>query len=268
MLVVVAVLGFACAVLPALASTPTIRATSSNTWSPSTVTVTAGDTVHFSDTDDGTHNLRFDGEAAAVTPLSSSWTYDRTFASAGSFGFYCEVHPRMTGTVIVQAASTTTTSTGTTSTSTGGTTTTSTTTSPTTSTTTSGGQASTTGGSTTTGGAGATTTPSPTAGFASSPRRLRVSAHGRFRYRFRATPSSGGTFALRSVKQLRVGAVRRRVRVGPVRFIASSTGHVLAKAKLARSGLRALRRVGRIRFRVVVVLGGQTFTAHVTLLAP
>lgn len=231
----------AVAVVPALAADQTINATTSNTWNPSTVTVNAGRTVRFSNSNDGTHDLRFDGESKAVTPLSASWTYERTFSSAGTFAFYCTVHPKMTGSIVVLQASTTPP---------GGTTTpTGTTTSPT--------------ATTTTG------TPSnAVASFDTSPKSLRASKTGRLKYTFRATALSAGKISLKSTKKLKIGSTTRLMKLAAETFTASSSASVKVTFKLSSKQLRALKRVKRLRFTVTVAVGAKTFTTKLTLQAP
>src|SRR3954447_7948954 len=98
----------------ALLATATVHV-GSNFFSPSTVTVHPGDTVHWV-FDEGVHST------TAVAGLSESWdsdvrttpgsTFDHTFTNTGSFAYYCTVHGfdqgggkagGMSGAVIVKA---------------------------------------------------------------------------------------------------------------------------------------------------------------------
>jgi len=196
--------------------------------------------VHFSNSNDGTHDLRFNAESSAVTPLSTSWTYDRTFPTAGTFAFYCTVHPRMTGTVVVQQATTTT---GTTTTP-PGTTTTPTTTTPT----------------------AATTT--AVASFDTSPKSVRSSKTGRVKYSFRATPLRSGKIAVKSTKKIKIGSTTRFLKLAAKSFTASSTASAKVTFKLSSKQLRALKHVKRLRMVVTVTLGAKTFQTKLTLKAP
>ena len=225
----------AAAVVPAIAANQTVSATSTNSWSPSTVTVNAGESVRFSNSNDGTHDLRFNAESKAVTPLSTSWTYDRTFPSAGTFAFYCTIHARMTGTVVVKAG---TTPTPTTTTPTG------TTTTPT--------------GSTTTG----------VASFDTSPKSVRSSKTGRVKYTFLATPLRSGKIAVKSTKKIKIGSTTRFLKLAAKSFTASSTASAKVTFKLSSKQLRALKRVKRLRMVVTVTLGAKTFQNKLTLKAP
>jgi hypothetical protein len=104
--------------------------------------------------------------------------------------------------------------------------------------------------------------------FTSSPTRLRVSPTGRFTYTFRATPGHSGTAGLTSARSLRIGSKTRRMKVGAKPFTAPASGTVKVKYKLSAASLRALRRTVRLGFKVSVALGGTTFVAKLTLLAP
>jgi plastocyanin len=71
---------------------------------PATVTVNVGDTVTWTNSDGVAHtatanNGSFDTEA--ISPGSSKSV---TFNAAGTFGYHCEIHPSMHGTVVVRAA--------------------------------------------------------------------------------------------------------------------------------------------------------------------
>jgi plastocyanin len=133
----IAVLGAATAVLPAMASSetsPTISAYneegaygySKHSWMPSTATVSPGGVVIFKNPYTTTpHGLKFTGgtagaplpsctglPAAAETELGApSWEAKCTFSKAGTYTFVCTVHPEMTGTITVNPNGTTTTTT-------------------------------------------------------------------------------------------------------------------------------------------------------------
>jgi hypothetical protein len=104
--------------------------------------------------------------------------------------------------------------------------------------------------------------------FAGSPKSVRVSRAGRFRYTFRATPGAAGRASLRSRHALRVGSGRRRLSVAGRSFAAPSNGIVKLTFKLSATSLRALRRASRAGFRVSVVVGGRTFGTNLLLRAP
>ncbi len=76
-------------------------------FSPSTVTISTGDTVKFVNNKLAPHNAIFDGHeelshADLAFAPGESWT--ETFSTAGTYDFYCEPHrgAGMVGQVIVQ----------------------------------------------------------------------------------------------------------------------------------------------------------------------
>jgi plastocyanin len=150
-LTLVALLGAAVAVLPAIASseaTSTVEATNGSgpygephAWSPSQVSVIAGAVVTFSNPTAVEHGVEWvsdptkptctSGVPVGTTAASAGpkWSGTCNFDQPGTYVFYCTVHgPEMTGTVVVSPTGTTTvTTTGTTTnTSTTGTSTTNT----------------------------------------------------------------------------------------------------------------------------------------------
>jgi plastocyanin len=76
-------------------------------WTPDTVTIQVGDSVTW-DNEQGFHNVLL-GDSRLNQPgfpEDSSWNPppQRTFNDPGSYTFMCEVHPGMTGTVVVQGS--------------------------------------------------------------------------------------------------------------------------------------------------------------------
>ncbi len=109
----------AAALLPGancLADDVTVTANGNFTFSPSTVTINAGDTVTFRNgggfhnvaADDGSFRCA-DGCGSSGGASSSNWQFTHTFDEPGSYGYHCEVHGQpgsgMYGTVIVRAGS-------------------------------------------------------------------------------------------------------------------------------------------------------------------
>ena len=74
-----------------------------NQFVASAVRVLAGGTVHWTWRGNNPHNVTFTGGPASATQTDG--TFDRTFATAGSFSYICTVHGQsMSGTVTVVAA--------------------------------------------------------------------------------------------------------------------------------------------------------------------
>jgi len=74
----------------------------SNFFSPSTVTIQVGDTVTWVNDNQGFHNVASDDGSFRSGSPSNQWTFSHTFNQAGVFGYECEVHEGMTGTVTVE----------------------------------------------------------------------------------------------------------------------------------------------------------------------
>jgi plastocyanin len=88
---------------PAAAADQTVT-TESLQFQPATVTVEVGDTVTWSNEDGVPHTATADDDSFDTGNIAGGASASQTFATAGSFPYHCEVHPSMTGTVVVQAA--------------------------------------------------------------------------------------------------------------------------------------------------------------------
>ncbi len=75
-----------------------------SSFSPRTVTIQVGDTVTWTNNNQGLHNVVANDSSFSSGSPSSEWTLSHTFTSAGEFDYHCQVHQfmGMTGTVIVQ----------------------------------------------------------------------------------------------------------------------------------------------------------------------
>ena len=100
--------------LQGLTFAATTNVTVSNfSFSPASITVNVGDTVHWSNSG-GTHNVNADGGSFINgAPSSAAWTFDNQFNTAGAFAYYCQVHGSaggggMSGVVNVAVAPTAT----------------------------------------------------------------------------------------------------------------------------------------------------------------
>jgi plastocyanin len=74
-------------------------------FSPATVTVSVGDTVTWTNNDGVAHTATANNGAFDTDNIAGGDSDSVTFDSAGTFAYHCEIHPAMTGTVVVEAAS-------------------------------------------------------------------------------------------------------------------------------------------------------------------
>jgi len=83
--------------IPAGASTQTTTAFGANP-----LTVAAGTTISWLNTDTTTHTSAADGSQWESGNIPPGGRFNFTFGSAGRFTYHCQIHPNMTGTIVVQ----------------------------------------------------------------------------------------------------------------------------------------------------------------------
>jgi len=73
-------------------------------FGPSTITVSRGTTVTWTNKDDDPHTVVADGDPKLFKSkaLDTDDSFTFTFNDAGTFKYFCTIHPRMQGTVVVQ----------------------------------------------------------------------------------------------------------------------------------------------------------------------
>jgi plastocyanin len=71
---------------------------------PASVTVTAGETISWTNEDSATHTATADDGSFDTGQLAKGASGSHTFATAGTFAYHCTIHPSMHGTVTVVAA--------------------------------------------------------------------------------------------------------------------------------------------------------------------
>jgi amicyanin len=75
------------------------------TFTPQTVTVKAGTTVTWTNKDDIPHGIAATGNAfKRSNAMDTDDTYSFTFTTPGTYQYFCYIHPHMTGTIVVEAA--------------------------------------------------------------------------------------------------------------------------------------------------------------------
>ncbi len=73
-------------------------------FSPGPITVTVGDTVTWTNEDRAPHDVTATDRAFRSETLRQGQRFSYTPATAGTFDYFCSLHPFMKGTLIVQAA--------------------------------------------------------------------------------------------------------------------------------------------------------------------
>jgi plastocyanin len=98
--------GLAGGVMVASAASPAASVSIDNfTFTPPTVTVRAGTTVTWTNKDDIPHGIAATNNAFPRSKaLDTDDSYSFTFTTPGTYQYFCYVHPHMTGTIVVQAA--------------------------------------------------------------------------------------------------------------------------------------------------------------------
>ena len=71
-------------------------------FSPPSITVAAGTTVEWTNKDDIPHNVVSSDQAFKSKVLDTDQKFAYTFTKAGTYEYFCSLHPRMKATVIVQ----------------------------------------------------------------------------------------------------------------------------------------------------------------------
>ena len=86
------------------APTPAAAVTIGNfTFKSQVLTVKPGTTVTWTNGDDIPHTVTSNSGVFKSKVLDTGDKFSFTFAKAGQFGYFCSLHPHMTGTIIVKA---------------------------------------------------------------------------------------------------------------------------------------------------------------------
>jgi len=108
----------AAAAMPAAAANFTVMTTSSLTFTPADLAITAGDSVTFQNTSQGFHDVHADdgsfrcangcdGQGGDGNPSTNLWSFTLTFNSPGTIPYHCEIHGApglgMHGTITVSS---------------------------------------------------------------------------------------------------------------------------------------------------------------------
>jgi plastocyanin len=71
-------------------------------FGPATLTVAAGATVTWTNRDDIPHTVVSTDKVFKSKVLDTDEKFSYTFTKAGTYAYFCSVHPKMTGSIVVQ----------------------------------------------------------------------------------------------------------------------------------------------------------------------
>ena len=71
-------------------------------FAPATITVAAGTSVKWVNHDDIPHNVVSDDKSFKSKVLDTDEEFTYTFSKPGTYSYFCSIHPKMTGKVVVQ----------------------------------------------------------------------------------------------------------------------------------------------------------------------
>jgi len=71
-------------------------------FGPATLTVAAGTTVTWTNRDDTPHNVVSTAHMFKSKVVDTDEKFSYTFTKPGTFPYFCSIHPKMTGKVVVQ----------------------------------------------------------------------------------------------------------------------------------------------------------------------
>jgi len=69
---------------------------------PSTLTVSVGTTVTWTNNDSSSHTIASNDNLFQSGTLAKGATFSHTFGQKGTFNYHCSIHPSMTGKIIVE----------------------------------------------------------------------------------------------------------------------------------------------------------------------
>ena len=73
-------------------------------FAPQRIVVQAGTTVTWTNADDAPHTIVSTTKLFKSSALDTEDKFSFTFATPGTYDYFCSLHPHMTGTVVVEAA--------------------------------------------------------------------------------------------------------------------------------------------------------------------
>ncbi len=105
----IARLALAATIITALAGAPAKAADTAVkianfTFDPPQITVKAGTTVVWTNDDDIPHTVTSTTQVFKSAALDTNDKFSFKFATPGTYKYFCALHPHMTGTIVVEAA--------------------------------------------------------------------------------------------------------------------------------------------------------------------
>lgn len=71
-------------------------------FTPPTITVATGTQVTWTNGDDIPHNVVSDDQTFKSKTLDTDEKFSFTFTKPGTYSYFCSIHPKMTGKIVVQ----------------------------------------------------------------------------------------------------------------------------------------------------------------------
>ena len=71
-------------------------------FSPASITIPVGTTVRWTNADDIPHTVVADDKTFKSKALDTDEQFTHTFTKPGTYSYLCSIHPKMTGTIVVQ----------------------------------------------------------------------------------------------------------------------------------------------------------------------
>jgi plastocyanin len=72
------------------------------TFSPNTLTLPVGSTVHWINKDDIPHNVVSEDKSFKSKVMDTDEQFSYTFTKPGTYTYFCSIHPKMTGKIVIQ----------------------------------------------------------------------------------------------------------------------------------------------------------------------
>jgi len=90
--------------MPSMNNTPAANSVSivNMSFSPATLTVTAGTNVTWTNNDGMTHTVTADDDSFDSGNITMGSKFSKVFPTAGTFSYHCTIHPTMKGTIVVK----------------------------------------------------------------------------------------------------------------------------------------------------------------------